>query len=80
MSYEQLLVFLGWCTLINWGLLVFWGLMLLLAKDFTYRMHKMFFDLTIEEFNLVHYKMMGQFKLFVFMFNFTPYIVLRFFI
>ena len=25
MSNDQLLVFLGWCTLINWGLLVFWG-------------------------------------------------------
>ncbi|WP_438994678.1 DUF6868 family protein [Pseudemcibacter sp.] len=34
--------------------------MLLLAKDFTYRMHKLFFDLTIEEFNFVHYKMMGN--------------------
>ena len=60
MSNDQLLVFLGWCTLINWGLLVFWGVMLLLAKDFTYRMHKLFFDLTIEEFNFVHYKMMGN--------------------
>ena len=80
MSFDQLLLFLGWCTIINWGVLVLWGMMLLLAKDFTYRMHKMFFDIAIEEFNLVYYKTMAQFKLLVFMFNFTPYIVLRFFI
>jgi hypothetical protein len=37
---------LGWCAVINLGLLVWWFLFVLLAHDWTYRVHSKWFRLT----------------------------------
>lgn len=77
MTIEQLLPFLGWCTVLNWGMLLIWALMVMFAHDFTYRMQTMFFDISKDQFIQIHYKAMVQFKILVFMFNFIPYLALR---
>jgi len=61
-------------------MLLIWALVLMFARDFTYRVQTMFFNITREEFERIHYKAMVQFKVLVFMFNFIPYIALRFFV
>ncbi len=77
MTAEQLLPFLGWCTVLNWSLLVLWALLIMLANDFTYRIQTMFFDITKEQFDKIHYQAMVFFKMLVFMFNLVPYLALR---
>lgn len=77
MTIEQLIPFLGWCTVLNWSMLVIWALMIMFANDFTYRMQTIFFDISKEQFDRIHYKAMVTFKVLVFMFNLVPYLALR---
>lgn len=77
MTVEQLLPFLGWCTVLNWSMLVIWILMIMFANDFTYRIQTMFFDISKEQFDRIHYRAMVGYKLLVFMFNLVPYLALR---
>ena len=66
MNLELTREFLGWCTLINIGLLLYWSLMMLLARNFVYRMHNRFIPLSEERFNGIHYAGMAIFKLIIF--------------
>ncbi len=77
MTSDQLLPFLGWCTLINWGFLLFWWLMLMGMRDFVYRMHSKFFKVSETDFDRMHYQGIIYYKITVFIFNFVPYLVLR---
>lgn len=78
MTIESLTVFLGWCTLVNWVLLVGWVLMITLARSWVFSLHTALFDITQSQFNAMHYGGIGFYKLMTFMFNLTPYLVLRF--
>lgn len=77
MNVEQIAAVLGWCTLINLGLLIWWLLFLLLAHDWTYRFHSKWFKISTEEFDAIHYRLMGVFKMGVILFNLVPYLALR---
>jgi Family of unknown function (DUF6868) len=77
MTMEQLLPFLGWCTVLNWSMLLIWAVMVMFAHDFTYKAQTMFFNISEDQFDQIHYKAMVQFKVLVFMFNFIPYLALR---
>ncbi len=68
---------LGWCAVINLGLLVGWLLFVLLAHDWTYRVHSKWFRLTKKRFDAIHYAGMGMFKMLIFFFNLVPYFALR---
>jgi hypothetical protein len=69
---------LGWSALINYGLLLLWVLLFALARDWMYRFHGQWFDISDQHFDIIHYFLMGWFKLLIFVFNLTPYLVLRF--
>jgi len=69
---------LFWCSIIDVGILVLWFLFFTFAHDFTYRVHGRWFSLSKENFDALHYALMGMFKLAVIMFNVVPYLVLRF--
>lgn len=77
MNVDQIAAVLGWCTLINLGLLIWWLLFLLLAHDWTYQMHSKWFKISPEEFDAIHYRLMGVFKMGVILFNLVPYLALR---
>ena len=69
---------LGWCTVINFGFMMLWFLAFLVAHDFVYMVHSsMFPGLTPESFDVLHYQLLGFFKLSVMLLNFVPYIALR---
>ncbi len=77
MELETIRAFFAWCSVINMGLLLWWALFLLLAHDWTYRLHSKWFKISIEQFDAIHYAGIAIFKLGVFMFNLVPYFALR---
>ena len=77
MELEAIRAFFAWCSVINMGLLLWWALFLLLAHDWTYRLHSKWFKISVEQFDTIHYAGIAIFKLGVFMFNLVPYFALR---
>ena len=77
MELEAIRAFFAWCSVINMGLLLWWALFLLLAHDWTYRLHSKWFKISVEQFDAIHYAGIAIFKLGVFMFNLVPYFALR---
>ena len=77
MELEMIRAFFAWCSVINMGLLLWWALFLLLAHDWTYRLHSKWFKISVEQFDTIHYAGIAIFKLGVFMFNLVPYFALR---
>ena len=77
MELETIRAFFAWCSVINIALLLWWALFLLLAHDWTYRMHSKWFKISVEQFDTIHYAGIAIFKLGVFMFNLVPYFALR---
>ena len=77
MTIDTIQAVLGWSTLINFSLLIWWAFFILLAPDWTYKMHSKFFSISKDTFNTVHYSGMAFFKLLVIVFNLAPYLALR---
>ena len=78
MTKDNLRTFLGWCSVINLAMLTLWFLAIVFARDFVFRTHTWWFEISEERFDEIHYLMMGHYKLAVFLFFLTPYLVLRF--
>jgi hypothetical protein len=68
---------LGWCMVVNYGTLFLWMIFIMFAKLWTYTVHNRWFNITEEEFYATHYRLMGQFKLNIMLFNLAPYLALR---
>ena len=77
MTAVQITAMLGWCTLINLALLMWWFLFVVVAHDWTFRMHGKLFKISQEQFDAIHYAGMGIFKLIIIVFNLVPYLALR---
>jgi len=77
MTVETLTAVLGWTTLINFALLAWWLLFFVVARDWTYRLHTKWFRFPREQFNAIHYSLMGVFKMGIIIFNLVPYLALR---
>ncbi len=77
MTIELIMAVLGWCTLINLGLLIWWFLFLVVAHEWTVRLHTKWFRISPEKFDAIHYSLIGVFKMGVIIFNLVPYLALR---
>ncbi len=80
MSIEVLTIFFGWSAVINYMILLIWFLAFTFAHNWIYNIHTMWFDMTISKFDYTHYVSMALFKILIFIFNVTPYLVLKFII
>jgi hypothetical protein len=76
MSVETVRGLLGWCIVINYGVLLLWFLLFTLAHDWVYQLHRRWFRLTVEQFDAIHYSVMGFYKIGIFLFNLVPYVAL----
>lgn len=76
MDLEQLRSFFMWCTIINWAMLMLWALVFFFAHGWVYRIHSHWFKISPERFDYLHYLMMGQLKIFIFVFNLVPFVAL----
>ena len=77
MTIELLISFLAWCSVVNIALLLIWFVFIQFMGDFTFRLHHGLFGISRETFNAVNYGGLGLFKLCLWVFNLTPYLVLR---
>lgn len=76
MTLESLRTFLMWCTIINGGLLLLAWLFTAFGQDWVYRMHRRFYPLTREQFNVAMYVFIGALKLLWIIFNAVPLVAL----
>jgi hypothetical protein len=77
MAMEELRSFLGWCTLLNYAVLLLWFAMFVLTHDWLYELHGRWFPVSQEKFDIVHYILMGTFKIGIVLFNLVPYLSMR---
>ena len=75
-SFLQL--FFLWCFIFNSVILILWFLIFIFAHDFILKIHSSWFKIAKEEVNLIHYKLMGFYKILIITFNLIPLIVLWF--
>ena len=77
MNIELWSEFLGWSALFNYFLLTFWFLVFVVAKDWLFELHNSWFDISREQFNLLHYSGIAFYKILLFVFILMPFIALR---
>jgi hypothetical protein len=77
MTLEVVRDMLAWCTVINLVLLAWWALFIMVAHDWTYKVHSKWVNIPIEKFDAIHYGGIAAFKLVIFVFNLVPYLALR---
>ncbi len=77
MSINTLRNALLWCAVINYGVLLVWFLFFILAHDFMHRLHNRWFQLSRQQFDVIHYAGMAIFKLGIILLNVVPYVALR---
>lgn len=76
MNIESLTQFFQWCTIIATALYIWMAVILIFAQDFVFNMHKRWFAMPRESFNVVIYGFLGFFKLTLIVFFLVPYLAL----
>jgi hypothetical protein len=77
MSLEILRSVLGWCAVINYTVLALWFLLFMLAHDWMHRLHGRWFRMPAEQFDAIHYALLGIYKIGIIVLNIVPYLALR---
>ena len=77
MTVENTLAVLGWCMVINFSLIIIWALALGWAPNLTYKTQRLVTRISQEDFERIMYKLIGQYKLGIMIFNFAPYVAMR---
>ena len=78
MDIEMLTKFFMGCTILNLGLLAlsFFMVAFGFSAEFVYRIHSKWFPMPRDTFNAVLYLLIGIYKVFIFIFNLVPWLVL----
>ena len=64
------------CLVINVLVILVWFLFFLLAHNFRYRIHSKMFKISIDQFDALHYGLIGGMKILVIVFNLVPYVAI----
>lgn len=76
MDLDVLKNFVGWMSVLNLGFLLFTTLMFVMFKPTVMILHRKFFNLTVEQFNLVYFCFLAIYKLLTLVFCVVPYFAL----
>ncbi len=76
MDMETLKAFFLWSTLINAAILILALLLCAIAGEWIYRKHSSWIPISKEVFYAAIYGFIGIYKLFILVFNLTPYLAL----
>ena len=68
---------LFWCAIVNYSVLSAWFLVFFFAHGWLYRLHAKWFQISENQFDLIHYSGMAAYKIGVLLLNVAPYIALR---
>lgn len=66
-----------WCAVVNYGVLIGWFVALVAAHGSLYRLHARWFQLSIAQFDAIHYSAMAAYKLGILLLNVAPYVAIR---
>ena len=77
MDINQVTMFFGWCSVINLAVFAFSALFIIVFKDFTTGIHSKLMGVDAAQLPALYFKFMGDFKMFIIIFNLTPYIALK---
>jgi hypothetical protein len=69
--------FLLWSGIINYAVLTGWFLAFAFAHQPLYRLHSRWFQLSVAQFDAIHYSGMTAYKIAVLSLNVAPYVALR---
>lgn len=76
MDLDQLERFFLWCMLINTGIYLLTAIALVVMRGFVYAVHKRLFNMDPDAVNASTQAYLSRFKLFITVFNFTPWVAL----
>lgn len=76
MSIEKIRQVLLWCTIINYIWIVVWFLLVVLARQWVYRLWGKWFRLSTEQFDRLNFTGMMLYKIGVLLFNLVPLLAL----
>lgn len=76
MSLEQITELFKYMSIINTVLLIVVSILIMVLKDFVYRIHAKLFGINEGNLAVVIYGYLGAFKLLIIVFNIVPYIAL----
>ena len=67
---------LAWCLGINYAILIVWFTVFVYAHEALYRLHRRWFNLSLEAFDAVNYAGMAIYKIGVMLFFLVPWLAL----
>lgn len=77
MDTETITSVLGWSMVVNFAIFFLWVIAMKLMPNLTYKTQSLVTSITREEFDLVMYKIMGQYKVLMLITHIGPYVALR---
>lgn len=77
MDLNFIISFFGWCVILNFSILLFWVGMLFFAKNLYFKLTNLIFDIDDKTLFETHYKLMGFYKLSVYLLFVVPYFALK---
>ena len=80
MNIDMLRHFFIWCAIINYAMLMLWFVLHIAMHGVFIRLGERFFNVPAEKYDALTLKGMLFLKLVIWVFNITPYLVLRFFV
>jgi len=78
MTLENMTFVLGWAAVLNYLVLILWFIIFAAGSNKIYLLHSHWFTLSKAHFSQLHYFGMMLYKLAIFLFLLTPYIILKF--
>ncbi len=69
--------FLGWSLVINTGILMFTACFVMLGRGYAVKIHGRIFGLSEEKLTLQYFQYLAIYKIFVLVFNLTPYLAMK---
>lgn len=76
MDGQMICEMLGISSIINYCVLLLWFVLFMFAKRWMYEIHSKWFKIDPKQFDSIHYKLMAQYKLLIFVFNLAPFFAL----
>lgn len=78
MNIDQLALFFGYCSLVSYGVLLLSFLLLVAFKNQVVSIHSKLMDVKEEELPKLYFNYLAYMKLIISVFNFVPFLVLKF--
>ncbi|MBV9216144.1 MAG: hypothetical protein JO053_08210 [Acidobacteria bacterium] len=80
MNTDMLRHFFAWCAILNYAMLILWFVLHIGMHGALVKLGERFFNIPAEKYDSISLKGMLFLKLVIWVFNITPYLVLRLFV